>query len=199
MRRILWLAAASILVVPASTWGQQADQQPAPVPQDQSQSQTVAAPEQDSLAEAARKTREQKKDATKPAKTFDNDNIPTTGGISSVGEGTAAPSGGGDTQSASAKPANDEKSWRDKFASLRHKLEQDQADLDVLQRELGVLNTQFYTDPNKALQQQLTRSDINDKIAEIDKKKAQIAADQQAISDAEDDLRKAGGDPGWAR
>ena len=198
MRRILWLAAASILVVPASTWGQQADQQPAPVPQDQSQSQTVAAPEQDSLAEAARKAREQKKDATKPAKTFDNDNIPTTGGISSVGEGTTAPSGG-DTQSASAKPANDEKSWRDKFASLRHKLEQDQADLDVLQRELGVLNTQFYTDPNKALQQQLTRSDINDKIAEIDKKKAQIAADQQAISDAEDDLRKAGGDPGWAR
>ena len=49
------------------------------------------------------------------------------------------------------------------------------------------------------MQQQLTRSDINEKTAEIDAKQKEIEADQQAIDDAEDDLRKAGGDPGWAR
>ncbi len=30
-----------------------------------------------------------------------------------------------------------------------HKLAQDQADLDVMQRELGVLNVQYYSDPVK--------------------------------------------------
>ena len=198
MRRIVWIAAAAVFALPVSAWSQQADQQPAP--QDQSQAQTSSAPQQDSLAEAARKAREEKKETTKSPKTFTNDDMPTRGGISTVGEGTAAAAATGEeTQGGAAKPANDEKSWRDKFAGLRHKLEQDQADLDVMQRELGVLNTQFYTDPVKAMQQQLTRSDINNKIADIDKKKAQIQADQQAISDAEDDLRKSGGDPGWAR
>ena len=90
-------------------------------------------------------------------------------------------------------------SWRDKFAALRHKLEQDQQNLDLLQRELGALNTQFYGDPNKQPQQQLTRSDIDKKTAEIDKAKDQVAADQKAIDDAQDDLRASGGDPGWGR
>jgi hypothetical protein len=67
-----------------------------------------------------------------------------------------------------------------------------------MQRELGVLNMQYYSDPNKAMQQQLSRDDINKKSAAIDAKKKQVADDQQAISDAEDALRKAGGDPGWA-
>ena len=50
------------------------------------------------------------------------------------------------------------------------------------------------------MQQELQpRSDINEKTAKIEAKKKQIDADQQAIADAEDELRKAGGDPGWAR
>lgn len=68
-----------------------------------------------------------------------------------------------------------------------------------MQRELGVLNMQYYSDPVKAMQQEYSRDDINKKTAEIDAKKKGIDADEQAISDAEDDLRKAGGDPGWAR
>jgi len=203
MRRIVWATVAAMLVVPAAAWSQQAD---SPAGQQQGQAsnaaaQTSAPAAQSSLAEAARQAREQKKDQPKSGKVFTNDNMPTGGGISSVGAGTAgvsdttpAPAGGG-----SAKPANDEKAWREKFAQLRHKLEQDQAQLDVMQRELGVLNTQFYPDPVKGMQQELTRSDINQKIADIDRMKAQIQADQQAIDDAEEQLRKSGGSPGWAR
>lgn len=113
---------------------------------------------------------------------------------SASGDNTNAPSTG-----AAASTANGEKAWRDKFATLRHKLEQDQAELDVLQREFDVLSLQQYSDPTKAMQQGYTRSDINDKTTAIQAKKNQIAADQQAINDAEDDLRKSGGDPGWAR
>jgi hypothetical protein len=58
---------------------------------------------------------------------------------------------------------------------------------------------QYYNDPVKAMQQQLSRDDINKKTADIDAKKKQIEADQQAIEDAQDELRKSGGDPGWGR
>jgi len=209
MRRLVWFIAAATLAVPASAWCQQNDQPPPA--QNQAQSPTSDQPAQgqaaadatppDSLAEAARKAREQKKEAPKSAKVFTNDNVPSEGGISTVGEGSAPANATGDTsaQAPATGTANDEKSWRAKFAELNHKLEQDQASLEVMQRELGQLNVQYYSDPMKAMQQELTRSDINNKVADIDKMKAQIEVDKQAISDAEDELRKSGGDPGWAR
>lgn len=162
-------------------------------------SMASSAPAQDSLAEAARRAREQRKEETKTPRVFTNDNIPTSGGISSIGTAPGSSPAKGTETGKPAASGSGEKFWRDKFATLRHKLEQDQHNLDLSQRELGTLNTQFYSDPNKELQQQLSRDDIDKKTAEIDKAKAQVDADQQAISDAEADLRKAGGDPGWAR
>ena len=54
---------------------------------------------------------------------------------------------------------------------LHKKLEQDQADLDIMQRELGVLDVQYYNDPVKAMQQGYSRSDINEKTDKIEAKK----------------------------
>jgi hypothetical protein len=179
---------------------------PPPVPPTQIGQQ----PAGDSLAAAARRARDAKKDQAqaKPATVFDNDNIPTQGGVSAVGpaseaansDGSSTAAGSGGAPAASGTPGpNDEKAWRETFAKLRKKLQQDQDAADVMQRELGVLDVQYYNDPNKALQQNLTRSDINEKTAKIDAAKAKIAADNQAISDAEDQLRRAGGDIGWSR
>jgi hypothetical protein len=218
MRRdLLCAAVAAFLWIPASAWTQQQGQsqqgqasaQSSSQASSQSSSSSAAAPA-DPLAEAARKAREQKKDQPKPARVFDNDNLPTQGGISAVGtappaesaEGgeAAAEGGAGAAPAKAAAPSgSDEKAWREKFAKLRKKLEQDQADLDIMQRELGVLDVQYYNDPMKAMQQGYTRSDIDEKTAKIEAKKKQIEADQQAISDEEDELRSAGGDPGWAR
>ena len=69
----------------------------------------------------------------------------------------------------------------------------------MLQRELEKDQVQYYPDPQKALMQQHDRSDINDKTAKIDAKKKEIEDLKQQLSDMEDELRKAGGDPGWAR
>jgi hypothetical protein len=176
-----------------------------PVPPAQIGTQSSA----DSLGAAARKAREAKKDqAQSTAQVFDNDSIPKQGGVSSVGAEDASSTPAADASGAGASPApaagatpgaNDEKGWRETFAKLHHKLDQDQAALDIMQRELGVLDVQYYNDPNKALQQNLTRSDINLKTAKIDAGKQQVEADKQAISDAEDQLRRAGGDIGWSR
>lgn len=139
------------------------------------------------------------KDTPKSAKVFTNDNLPAEGGISTVGKTPAPAEASADTTATTTTPGADEKAWRDKFAQLHAKLAQDQADYDVMQRELGVLDVQNYSDPVKAMQQELTRSDINQKAADIEAKSKQIEADKQAIADAEDDLRKAGGDSGWSR
>jgi hypothetical protein len=200
----LLTAAAALLVFPLCGWSQeqgQAQTTPPPAASDSAQSAQNPPPKPDPIVEAARRAREQKKETTKPAKVFDNDNISGKGGVSYVGETTPAPTGAAAAQAEAAAKAgpNDEKTWRDRFAKLRHKLEDDKAELDVMQREWGNLFVQFYTDPVKGMQQELTRSDINEKAAKIDAKKKQIDADNQAISDAEDELRKSGGDPGWAR
>jgi hypothetical protein len=205
-------AIAAFLLVSAPAWPQQEQKASQSEKQTAAQNQTASgtqapapAAAQDPLAEAARKAREAQKNAPKATKVFDNDNIPTAGDISSVGEAAApseaaAPGASAQGQSTPGTGAsgNDEQTWRRKFADLRHRLQQDQAELDIMQRELGVLSVQFYADPTKQMQQQLSREDINKKTAAIEAKKKAVAADQQAISDAEGALRKAGGDPGWA-
>ncbi|MGD0962797.1 MAG: hypothetical protein ABSA57_02720 [Candidatus Acidiferrales bacterium] len=224
MRRFLTFAALAVTIaLPTAGWCQQtnADQEKQAtdgsqgepsVPASGSSSQgqgkaTVAegsrnatpAPQPDSIAAAARQAREQKKESSKTPKVFTNDNIPSSGGISSVGEAATATTATDTSAGPAASAANDEKAWRERFAKLNHKLTEDKQDLDVMQRELGVLDVQYYNDPVKAMQQQLTRSDINDKTAKIDEKKKQVEVDQQAIDDAQDELRKSGGDPGWGR
>lgn len=151
-----------------------------------------------SLAAAARKAREMKKSA-KPAKVYTNDNIPTSGGVSSPAASQPVEATTNASASTPSSAGKDEKSWRDRFAKLHEKLDRDKQNLDVMQRELSVLDLQYYNDPVKAMQQQYSREDINKKTADIDLKKKEIDADQQAIDDAEEELRKAGGDPGWAR
>jgi len=213
MRRALWLAAiAAIAAFPPSGHCQQQDPAKSPS-QDSTAAQggaqaaqtspPASASQQESLAEAARRAREQKKDTPKQAKVITNDNIPKEGGISAVGEEPPATENAENTPADGAKSdkavGSDEKKWRARFEKLRHKLEQDQADLDVMQRELGVLDLQYYNDPVKGMQQGLTRGDINEKTGKIAAKQKEIDADKQAISDAQDDLRQAGGDPGWAR
>jgi hypothetical protein len=193
-----------------------AAQAPAPAAQasSSSQSTTVSLPPQttDPLVAAARKAREQRKDqaGAKPARVFTNDNIPTQGGVSAVGQqpaggaadgadGAAAADSAGAPASGKTSAANGEAAWRDRFAKLRKKMQQDQDDLELMQRELGVLDVQYYNDPVKGMQQGYSRSDINEKTDKIEAKKKVIEADQQAISDAEEELQRAGGDPGWAR
>jgi hypothetical protein len=220
---LIILAAASALIVPASSNAQQsaapaansaaqsASPSPVPAPSAQPLNGSGPATQQDSLAAAARRAREQKAQAqAKTPRVFTNDNIPTQGGVSTVGsepnpaaESGAAPPDG--TANGNPKPilgslsGNDEKGWRDLFKNLRSKQEQDEAELAIEQRELGVADVQYYSDPVKGMQQGLTRSDINDKTAKIENLKKRIEDDKQAISDAEDQLRKAGGDVGWAR
>ncbi len=51
----------------------------------------------------------------------------------------------------------------------------------------------------KALREQYSRREINAQRQKIEEKKSEIKRLREALSDVEDKLRHAGGDPGWAR
>ncbi|MGC1106412.1 MAG: hypothetical protein WA876_07725 [Candidatus Acidiferrales bacterium] len=218
MRKGIWLAAIlAALVMPRLSAAQQASPS-APTSQSSSDKQTTAqsktktqpqaasqttATKSDSLADAARKAREAQKNAPKAPMVFTNDNIPTSpSGVSVVGESAASSSdqsASSDTQAGAAASKNDEETWRKRFADARLKIDQDTSELSVMQREMGELNVQYYPDPTKALMQSVTRADLIKKQNAIDAKQKELDADKQALSNLEDELRKAGGDPGWAR
>jgi hypothetical protein len=172
---------------------------------------------QESVADAARKAQAEKKPSAKPATVFTNDNIDTIKGtINVVGEAPAPPESDKDKAEAADKSktpatgdkaaapgdkksaAKGEEDWRKDFTDARKKLADDSHELDVLQRDYNLKQQQYYSDPNVAMRQQFSRQDLTDTKTQIDEKTAAVAADKQAISDLEDRLRQAGGEPGWA-
>ena len=162
---------------------------------------------QESVADAARKARAERKTAPQAKLSIDNDNLGTiTGTVSVVGEAPAPPEdptkktddkAGKAAEAEKKAPVKDESYWRDKFAAANKKLADDQRELDIMQREFNLKQQQFYTDPMASLKQDYSRQDINDSRTKIDEKTAAIEQDKADISSLEDQLRQAGGDPGW--
>jgi hypothetical protein len=159
----------------------------------------------DPVADAARRSREQKKAAPKPKKVYTDDDIkPATasgdaGSAAGAGGAQATPDKGPGTAAAGAAKDDAETAWRKRFADQRGKIAAAEKELDILQREAEKAQVQYYNDPQKALMEQNTRKEINEKNAKIEQKKQDIANLKQQLSDLEDELRKSGGDPGWAR
>jgi hypothetical protein len=192
MRVKLWFAALVVVAAPCLA-GLPAHAQP------QSSSQQ---PGSDPVADASRKARDEKKNAPKPKKVFTDDDVKPAASSPNnpAGANGAAPAGAqkeGDTGQA-ADP-NSEATWRKRFNEQRDKIAKAEKEMDILQREEEKAQTQYYPDPQKALKEQNSRKDINEKQARIEAKKQEIAQLRQGLDDLEDQLRKSGGDPGWAR
>ena len=177
---------------------------------------SVLAQPQESVADAARKAQAAKKEPTKPVRVLTNDDLEAVKGtINVVGEQPPAPAdqaapdkskaaadqkgqpAATPEQKEKAEPAKDEAYWRKAFAEARKKLADDMHELDVDQRDYNLKQQQYYSDPNTAMKEQYNRSDLNEMKKQIDALTAAVAKDKQAIADLEDQLRQAGGDPGW--
>jgi len=166
----------------------------------------------DPVADAARKAREAKKDTTKPKKVYTDDDIkrsapeqaassaPTS---DASGKATAATAqAAGTSAKAGDEPKEDpnsESAWRKRFQAQRDKIAKAEKELDILARELEKAQVQYYPDPQKAMAQQNTRADITAINTKIDAKKQELDQLKKGLDDLEDQLRKSGGDPGWAR
>ena len=173
------------------------------------QSQSGSGQQSDPVAEAARKAREAKQAAAKPKKVYTEDDLPKAPRTDEqpAPAGTtpdaqaAAPGAAGDPAAPGAAPAgkNDEETWKARFKAQRDKIARAEKELDILQREVEKSQLQYYPDPQKALTEQNSRKDINEKDTKIAAKKKELETLKQGLDDLEDQLRKSGGDSGWAR
>ena len=149
-----------------------------------------------SVAEAARRAREQKKNSAKPARTLTNDDLPAApapGANAAVEPGSPAAtdenavSATGEGSSASAHAASDERSKQEKAenaAKLEHarkELAQAQSELDVMQRKLILDSDSYYSKTDFASDKEgktaldAEAQQINDKNLAVKALKAKVA------------------------
>jgi chromosome segregation ATPase len=163
----------------------------------------------DPVADAARRAREAKQTAPKPKKVYTDDDVsrskPAPATTSTADNSSTHESSKPSTGTSSKTPtsadldAKAESDWRKRFKEQRDNIARAEKELDVLQREGQKDQIQYYSDPQKAMTEQYTRKDINEKDAKIAAKQKEIEQLKQGLSDLEDALRKAGGDSGWSR
>lgn len=156
-----------------------------------------------SIADYAKKLKEQQQKSTlpsKPAKVYTNDDVQqlqSTTGVSTAAT-PLAPAGA----ASSGGEKHDAKYYRKAYGKLLAQKQLHERELEVLQQKAAISDVQFYSDPNKELQQTSgpqARSDINKAQSAVNAKKLEIENDDQAISDLQDQLRRDGGDAGWLR
>jgi hypothetical protein len=88
------------------------------------------------------------------------------------------------------------------MGQLQDRLQIHRRELGVLEQKLGQNQMMYYPDPNQGLLQQsgpTAMSNVYKLQDQITKKKAEITADQEAIEDFEEQLRREGGEAGWLR
>jgi hypothetical protein len=97
-----------------------------------------------------------------------------------------------------AEPPKDEKFWRDRIVKARQALTKDEAAIITAQGKANSLTNQVINIDDPAKQMTL-RQQLLTALAEVERLKAQIEADRQAIAAIQVEARKAGIPPGWIR
>lgn len=144
-----------------------------------------------SVAEAARKAKEQKQ-TTKAPVVWTNDNLPTGATVSVVGQVPPSQSAqqnagpaGAQAVAQSADTNADRERVAAELAAAKKTLGSAKTDLDLAQREYKLDSSQFYSAPDYSANQQGQ--------AKLDSDKSQVDAKQQAVEAAQkkvDELQK---------
>ena len=149
----------------------------------------LAQDQDNSVAAAARRAQEQKKDQAKAAHVYDNDSLPSKGVVNVVGQEPAAGSSSqaaGSTQSVAPKPAPSAKEVAGLNADLdkaKQRVADLKADLDVVQRKYALDQSTYLSNPN--------HSSDRAGAASLDSEKSDIDAKAEAVAAAEKELAAA--------
>jgi DNA repair exonuclease SbcCD ATPase subunit len=156
------------------------------------QAQQSNSTDQDSLAAAAKRAREQKKDAPKAAKVWSNDDIPAAGAVSVVGQPGSESS---TTESTAAAPAStgqpatpeEKQALEGNVSSAKDKLADLKSELDILQRKLKLDQQTYYGQTNYA-DDKSGAAALQAEQDQIDAKKKEIEDAQKQVDDAQSKL-----------
>jgi len=177
----------------------------------------VAAAQSDSLADAARKHKQQQSGKPVAAKVYTNDNLPATETISTVGapaSDAAAPTptdgqttADGSTPAAKdgAKPADETKTrqktwedWRDKIQKQKASVEQMQKENEEIDRQYKLTSGNYYNSAQQRLYDgaAMAKEDAAYK-QQLEQKKKAIDDAKQKIDDLQEEARRAGVPSGY--
>jgi hypothetical protein len=169
------------------------------------------------LGDVARKEEERRKDVKAPAKVYTNKDLGSVPDAPSGTFSSPAASGAASTEapkdttskkdttsvkSDDAKdksgPTKDQAYWSGRKKDLQTKLDSDQTLADALQSRINALNTDFVNrdDPVQRAGIDRDRQKAN---SELDRLKKSIQDGKKALSDLDEEARKAGVPAGWLR
>jgi hypothetical protein len=119
-------------------------------------------------------------------------------GNAAAGAAAPAPAAGTDGAPAAESPTKNEAYWRDRMNSARSNLQRSQMFASALQSQINGLTTDFVSRDDPAQRAVIEQNRLK-AMAELEKVQREIAAANKAISDIEDEARKAGAPAGWLR
>ena len=115
--------------------------------------------------------------------------------------GPGPPAGAGrptDSSKDATDEAKGEEYWHSRVSAAREELRRNQAFAEALQSRINALSAEFSAKDDPAARA-LVADDRQKAIAELDRLTKQIADNQKAIADIEEDARRAGVPAGWIR
>ena len=161
-----------------------------------------------SLADVAKKEEDRRKKIPEPAKVYTNKDLGTAPAPSTPSPAAvpAVPAPAATDDAAKAKeqeakdkePAKDQKYWAGRIKALRDELGRNETYAEAMQTRLNSLQADFVNRDDPA-QRALIERDRQKVAAELNRLKQSITDGKKAITDLEEEARRAGVPPGWLR
>lgn len=162
-----------------------------------------------SLADVARQEAARRKTIKAPSKILTNKDLKAVPpGPSPQASGPASSSPGPATAGAApapsedrpqdSGPARDQAYWAKRMKDLQAKLDRDQAFSDALQTRINVLTADF-TSHDNPVERAAIAEDRQKALDQFNSLQKDLADDKKAISDLQEEARRAGVPPGWLR
>ncbi len=159
-----------------------------------------------SLGELGRQEEERRKQVKQPAKVYTNKDLntvpapsepPSTAAAATATATTPAPAPAAADNKADGQ-VKDQKYWSGRKKELDAKLERDKVLADAMQSRINGLTADFAARDDPA-QRAIIERDRQRAIAELDGLSKSIKDDTKALSDLDEEARKASVPPGWLR
>jgi hypothetical protein len=166
-----------------------------------------------SLGALAKQEEARRKSVKSPGKLYTNENLrpdtssssepatPAATAADSTQPTPAAPAATPpkeDDKSAADAPKKDEAYWKDRLAQARTALDRSKTFAEALQSRINALTTDFSARSDPAQRAQIER-DRQKALAELDRVQQEIKDNTKAITDIQEEARKAGVPAGWVR
>ena len=151
------------------------------------------------LADVARQERERQQRLHSTVVVTNGTTITTTASTSSTVAAPATPPAGEKPTGPVGNKGRDEKYWRTQFQKARADMKASEDKAQLLDLKIKDLNTQLLRQSDVYNRENRLGPEITEAQKQLDAALKEVDQAKKKITDLDDDLRRSGGPPGWAR